>query len=221
MNHDDQRYEPKDYGIVAFCEQYSHLYDHKIDTAVVAVAEAALRKMTKIIGGDFPSNLQGLLGCWSWVLPRSSQLCFLLEHAQDKKGYYVGHEIAHLLHYDIYPDLFDKDDLRTTNLKEMIAHAGGLLFEPYAKKVQKAVRKLEKIYFKKNLHFDSLLKPYSFSPAEDYDLARTHDGGYKAAEFILSKGVDIRRFVELDADEAEKKLAKWGYPRGLYIEPEL
>ncbi|MBI2582629.1 hypothetical protein HYV87_05900 [Candidatus Woesearchaeota archaeon] len=181
------------------------------------------------MGGDLPSNVQGLLGCWSWVETINSQVCLLMEHAKDENGYFIAHELGHLLHHSIRPDLFYSDDfnntsddaeLRRTNLTEMIAHAAGLLFAPFANKVVDSVKNLESIYLERNLLDEPLLTPYSFSPEEDYRSGKTHRGGYTAAEFVLSKGANIRKFVEMDVSEAEKELEKLGYSTGLFIEPE-
>ncbi len=215
-----RRYEHVDgTEIVTFAGMFSHVWNWQVDSAVVSVAEAALPYMKKIIGGELPSDLQGLLGCWSWVHGRRAQISLLMGHARNKTGYHVGHEVAHLLHYSIRPDLFDCNrDLREENLIEMIAHAGGLLFAPYAQETRASVDELELLYYGMQNEFFPL-KPYQFSNEESYSVALTHDGGYEAAEFIISKGVDIRTFVEMDVPEAEWELARLGYPKGLVIEP--
>jgi len=207
-------------GRITFDGVYSHFWDPEIDFTVVSVVEAALEDVQKIVGGDLPSDLQGLLGCWSWVRAKDSQLCLLMEHAQEPNGYFVAHELAHLLHYSKMPDLFDdKSDLRENNLKEMIAHAGGLLFAPAAAKIKGSVERLSSLYQRNNYHHESLLEAYEFPAEEEQISERDHLGGYQAAEFILSKGIPIRDFVEMDALEAEEELEKLGYSKGLLIEP--
>src|SRR3989344_2653846 len=212
-----KRYEHTDgTGVVAFAGIYSHLWNLQIDSAVVSVMEAAFPDVKQIMGGDLPSNVQGLLGCWSWVETINSQVCLLMEHAKDENGYFIAHELAHLLHYSIRPELFN-NDLRHKNLTEMVAHAVGLSFAPFAQNVKTSVDRLEDL--KRDLHDDFFLERHYFSAAERYSSGREHNGGNKAAEFILFQGIDIRRFVALDATEAERELAKLGYSNGLYIEP--
>ncbi|HLD79428.1 MAG TPA: hypothetical protein VJA18_02615 [Candidatus Nanoarchaeia archaeon] len=215
------RYGETNYhGVITINGEYSHVWNPQISSAVVSVAEAALRNVQKRIGGQLPTDLQGLLGCWSWVSPGASQLCLLLQHARDPEGYYIAHEVAHLLHHSQRSDLFisDDDDIRKTNLAEMIAHAGGLSFTSFSE-LRMAVRRLEALYSEKKLEKEPLLKPHRFTPEEQYRSDRAHLGGYAAAEFILSKNISIRTFVEMDVAQAEQELARLGYQVGLYIEP--
>jgi|SRR3989344_6692534 len=209
----------------------SHIWDPEIDAAIIEIVEIALPYMQKIMGGELPADLEGLLGCWSWMDGENLQICLLMDHAKHKRGYYIAHEGGHLLHYSIRPDFFteswDKSDLHQSNLAEMIAHAAGLYFAYYAPKITEAVNRLESMYLEKELDKEFLLDQYYFSEEEDDLMDKTHSAGYKAAEYIVSNRIDLHRFVEMDVQQAEKELKRLGYDRDLrglenkYLDPIL
>ena len=210
-------------AVATFDGMSSHVFESEIDSAIIEIVETALPYLQKIMGGTLSPDLQGLLGCWSWMDGDRSQICLWMEHAKHKRGYFIAHEIAHLLHYSIRPDLFKKkksywENISRSNLTEMIAHAGGLSFAPYAPEITETVTRLECLYQEKGLDAEFLLDKYYFSDDEDEEMEETHAPGYQAAEFILSLGVSIRRFVFMDVVEAEVELRRLGYSRELYSE---
>jgi|SRR3989344_3697375 len=209
-------------AIPTYNAMFPYIWDPEIDSAIIEVVETALPYLQDIVGGELPSDLQGLLGCWSWMDGKNSQICLLMNHLKHEEGYYLAHEVGHLLHYSIRPDLFEGNwverDIRQTNLTEMIAHGAGLSFADYAPKIIDSVNRVESIYKEKGLDTEFLLDPYYFSDQKNDLMEKTHAGGEKAAEWLYySCGVkNFAYFAEMDVAEAEKELKRFfGYLRGL------
>lgn len=132
----------------------------------------------------------------------------------------LGHEVTHLLHNQLMPELNAAygQDLPGTNLYELVAAYGGLTF--YRSSAGRRLRPLARAIDVAVSRYDIRSLPskdsgYELDWRHDYE---THEGGCRAADFLYRNFASryFREFANMDVGRAQERLEELGHPYPLY-----